>query len=142
MIIKTEKDGDRRIQKNAMEYIMSDFSVENLGEKLKRIVFRLYDKGFHTWEAAEANYEDDYPRLYIVLNDIFHLHYLVFELSDEFDIQITLQHDLKEDAVMIIERNFNKDKYTKEEFDKKQEELLEELDIWSSSILGKKELEP
>ena len=142
MILETDKNVIHRIHKSAQEYIMSDFLAEDLGEKLKRIVIRLNDKGYHTWEAAEANYDDDHPRLYLALDDISYLHYLVFELSDEFDIQMILQTDLSEDAVLIIEKNFNKKKYCKEGFEKKQQELLEELDIWSSSILGKKELEP
>ena len=80
-------------------------------------------------EASEAFYEDEYPRLYIVIKEVDKVIDNILEIED-FDIQVFRNEEDYSKAVIIIERHFLKDEYTEKEFDKKQDELINNLNNW------------
>ena len=53
----------------------------------------------------------------------------ILEIED-FDIQVFRNEEDYSKAVIIIERHFLKDEYTEKEFDKKQDELINNLNNW------------
>jgi len=115
---------------NVYDYLDNDFNLNELNGQLKIIASKLTKKGYDILGASEVSHEDEYPRLYIAIREDVQLLDEVLDISEEFDIQIFREIEYQEEAVVFIERHFKGENYNKEELNKKQEELLNELNSW------------
>lgn len=116
-------------------YESNDFNSANLSGPLKEIVTKLESFKFKVFEAAEACYQDEYPRLYLAIKETDEILNNLLKLK-EFDIQILRNEDNYSEAVVVIEKTFLKAEYSKEELNKEQHQLINTLDNWIENNLS------
>lgn len=123
-------DGDNILNfKTYYGYEKNDFSSDDLSGAIKKTVIKLESHNNKVFEASDAYYEDEYPRLYLAIKETDEILNNLLKLKD-FDIQIFRNEDNDSEAVVIIERHFLNDEYCEEEFNKEQHQLINTLNNW------------